>query len=227
MASGQRAGSSLSPLILRLALAVIFLWFGLPKVKMADFTGESAQRLIALGVAAGSTTGESVAAGEEGAVEDADEAANGSGATVRALGLHHITLMLDKAGHPMPVVFGWLAAVSEVGGGVAMFVGLLTRLAGLGLATAMGYAFWFTSYPALATAAGANGSISPNVMQALGAVGKLDFGAQSTLFFQMALFAMAMAVVFSGAGRLSLDAALFRRGGGGAGAGAKKSGGEG
>jgi putative oxidoreductase len=84
-----------------------------------------------------------------------------------------------------------LAALSEFGGGIALGLGLLTRLAALGIAATMAVAAWMVHIPAGHPFVGKPGSPS----------------------YELALVYLACAVLFllAGPGRLSLDAVLFGR----------------
>lgn len=211
MAASARFGSSLSPLILRLTLAFIFITAGLPKLKTIEFTGPDAQRLVDLGVVPKPATPD---------------------APVTARSLHQITLMLDAAHHPQPVAFAWVAALTEVGAGTAVLLGILTRLSALGLSVTMGYAFYFTTYQALLAKAAESATppgSSPSWLQALMHISKLEFPDQAIFSVQLTCFAMSLALLFSGPGRFALDALFFgpRRAGGGSGGGGAGGGGGG
>jgi len=89
-------------------------------------------------------------------------------------------------GIPMPGITGPLTGVVELLAGLALVVGLLTRLAGLGLAAIM-----------------------------LGAIGMVHIGAgfwaPNGVEFPLALLAGATTLALAGAGRFSLDAVLASR----------------
>jgi uncharacterized membrane protein YphA (DoxX/SURF4 family) len=116
---------------------------------------------------------------------------------VSARALHHVTLLLDRAGLPeYQPHLAWTAALTEFIGGALLLIGLFSRIWGLGLALAMGVAFYLVSLPAIVQ--------TPN---------PFTFGenimAFSTLFNQLGLFVLAFGVFVTGPGPLSLDRALF------------------
>jgi putative oxidoreductase len=92
---------------------------------------------------------------------------------------------------PVPVILQALAAVAEFGGGMALVVGFLTRLASLGIATNMVVALSIVHLPHHDPFVNPKGGAS----------------------YELAAVYLACAVLFLilGPGRFSLDALLFRR----------------
>ncbi len=90
-------------------------------------------------------------------------------------------------GIPMAGLVGPAVALVELVGGLALAAGLLTRLAGIGLAVVMLGAVLVAHLPA--------GFFLPNGYE-----------------FALTLFAASVALAFTGAGAWSVDAALARRG---------------
>ncbi|MHC4810327.1 MAG: DoxX family protein [Planctomycetota bacterium] len=134
-------------------------------------------------------------------------------AAARVRSLHRITLMLDAAASGdeprLPAFAGsyagwlaWIAALTEFLGGVMLLLGMLSRVWGLGLAIAMGTAFWLTTVPAFAGLE-ASGAISSTLAFAA------SLGDYNRAVAQMALFVLALGIVLTGAGPLSVDAILF------------------
>lgn len=93
-----------------------------------------------------------------------------------------------QMGVPMAEIVGPLVALVEFFGGLALIFGLLTRLAGVGLAVVMLGATMLVHLPA--------GFFAPNGVE-----------------FTLMLFGAAAALVFTGAGSFSLDALATRRSG--------------
>jgi len=46
-------------------------------------------------------------------------------------GMEHFTSMIESLGFPFAIIFAWMAALSEFGGGLLILVGLRTRIAAL------------------------------------------------------------------------------------------------
>jgi len=100
-----------------------------------------------------------------------------------------------------PVYLAWSVASTELAGGVFLLLGLLTRLAALGVAGVMMGAIWLTE-------------IGPAIQSGKTVLGFLPqrpaFGPDwQTLLLQFALCMAALALAFCGPGRLSLDTALL------------------
>lgn len=89
-------------------------------------------------------------------------------------------------GIPLAGIAGPAVALMEFFGGLALVVGLMTRLSGLGLAITMLGAIFFAHLPA--------GFFAPNGFE-----------------FPLALMGASLAVAFAGAGELSADALLRNR----------------
>lgn len=92
-----------------------------------------------------------------------------------------------QMGVPMAEIVGPLVALVEFLGGLALIAGLLTRLAGFGLAIVMLGAMLIVHLPA--------GFFAPNGVE-----------------FPLALFGAAMTLLLAGAGAFSADAMISRRG---------------
>ncbi len=117
--------------------------------------------------------------------------------------LYSIALMLESNQMPQPVLGAWLAAITEFVGGILLVLGLFTRVWGLGLAVAMGMAFYLTTWQ---NHGGTD--FFGNLMKFLP---EGNYPAFNTLGAQLALGVLALGVTFSGAGLLSLDHLLFGR----------------
>ena len=216
------AGTAIVPTLSRIVLCAAFLPAGWNKVMdETTFSGDDAQRLIQLGVideepqahiglnrSIVPASFQDEEAGDDQAPDEspepqeqpavpADEADTtpSEPATYTAKPLHVITLMLDKAGWPAPVWMARLAAFTELVGGGLLFVGLFSRFWGLGLAIAMGVAFYLTSWNLL---------LDSHLFD----LKVPDF---NRMFTQTGLFVLAFGVFLTGAGPISLDRALFRK----------------
>lgn len=95
-------------------------------------------------------------------------------------GIEGVTGAFGGMGVPFPGLIGPLTGVVELAGGLALVVGLMTRLAGLGLAVVM---------------LGAIGFVHINA----------GFWAPNGVEFPLTLLAGAAALALAGAGRYSLD----------------------
>jgi putative oxidoreductase len=102
-------------------------------------------------------------------------------------GLDGVAGGFGQMGVPMAEIVGPLVALVEFFGGLALIAGLLTRLAGFGLAIVMLGAMLIAHLPA--------GFFAPNGVE-----------------FPLALFGAALTLVLAGAGAFSLDTMISRRG---------------
>jgi putative oxidoreductase len=104
--------------------------------------------------------------------------------------LHNAALYMSNTAHLHPGgLFAVLGGLIEFGGGIAMALGLLVRLAGLGLFGDMVMAMITVTW-----ATGINNSVNPPGYQ-----------------LNLALAVLALVVALLGAGRFSLDAVVDRR----------------
>lgn len=134
---------------------------------------------------------------------DAEPAAPAAAPPVSAKAVHGVTVLLVNGGWPMdwkPHWMAWLAGLTELLGGVLILLGLFGRIWGLGLAIAMGFAFYLTSM---------HGVVSPGLFKM--AAGEDGYAAFNRLTAQSSLFVLAFGVLLTGPGPLSLDRLLFRR----------------
>lgn len=229
MSLSTASGTCIIPTLSRLVLCAAFLPAGWGKVmQKTEFSGDDAQRLIELGVIDAPTqanigasrsiipaswqddteTGEPASAVTQDppppAEEDtlaAESPADTATGTYEARKLHHVTLMLDAKGLPAPNWLALLAAWTELIGGGLILVGLFSRVWGLGLAITMCTAFYVTSLPALLGV----GNLFTGLFN-------LPMDAFNGMFTQLGLFVLAFGVFLTGAGPISLDRALFRKG---------------
>ena len=101
-------------------------------------------------------------------------------------GFDGVTGAFTQMGIPLPAITGPLVALLEFFGGIALIIGLLTRLAGLGLAIDMLGAIFLVRIQ--------GGFFAPRGVE-----------------FELMLFAAALAIALTGAGSYALDAIIARR----------------
>lgn len=129
-------------------------------------------------------------------VTGAEPAATAGDITVRVRSLHRITRMCEEAGLPQAKWLGWVAAVSEFLGGMFVLVGILTRFWSMGLAIAMGVAFYLTTMPT-------------GVLEMMPQEYATNIPNYNRAMLQIALFAAAIGLVFTGPGPFSFDRLIF------------------
>jgi uncharacterized membrane protein YphA (DoxX/SURF4 family) len=204
----ERIGLNFPPVLLRLMLAIIFIWLGLGKIMgQVDFAGERAAALMNMGVV----------------VPPSPDAAHEFAEPVRAARVYNLALTIRAASQPgrtaegeesirlwpaplgerrLPVYQAWLVAFTEIIGGVGLLLGLFTRFWAASLAGVMLGAIWLTEI-GVAVQAG---------QTTLGFLPLYEtFAPQpwQRLMFQFALLMSLLALAFLGPGRASLDHALL------------------
>jgi len=97
--------------------------------------------------------------------------------------------MMAKQGAPFPEILGWVAALTEFGGGILLLVGFLSRVWALGLVVLMSVAIYTVHWQ--------NG---------------FDLRSETGPGFEycFVLGIMALSILLGGAGAISLDRRLFR-----------------
>lgn len=100
-------------------------------------------------------------------------------------GIESVIGMVTSFGLPIPVVIGWIVALIEFVGGIAIILGLFTRIAAFGICINMSVAVFKVHLP--------NGFFAPEGVE-----------------FPLTLLAIALSIVFSGGGIFSLDYPLYR-----------------
>lgn len=210
----NRGALHIAPLLLRLALGVIFINAGLGKfLSSVPLGGDFAQTAREMGIKpVAPKSGEG----------DRDEGALTEPMPVR--GVYALAVSLHLAGNPKPdaegkrpmrlwpkalsgqtmaKVQGFAVSIVELLAGVFLIVGLLTRLSSLGLVVVMLGAVWLTQTgPAIRDGTAVFGFLPGH--EAFSA-------AWQTPMLQLACLAMAAAVMFSGPGLISVDTAIFKR----------------
>lgn len=110
----------------------------------------------------------------------------------RAVGIDAFSAYLASMSVPFPVVFAWLAAFAEFGGGLLILLGLFTRVAAVFTGVTMAVAMTLVHLP---------GGFPIRSLGTAYTVGEYTF----------VLIAASVALILLGAGRLSLEHALFGR----------------
>jgi len=108
--------------------------------------------------------------------------------------LYTMAIFLDEQGLPEPVTTAWVITLVELIGGGLLLIGLFSRLWSLGICVIMSGSFALQSIPAIQDFGGII-DLSPSVFNLAAA--------------QLALAALALGIVFSGPGILSLDRSIF------------------
>lgn len=98
------------------------------------------------------------------------------------------------ANYSIPAFLGYVAAYSEVIGGILLILGLLTRLDAILLGATMFVAAFIVQLP------DALYGVPPDAIKPFVAIRGIEM--------PLALFAMCLALVFTGGGRISLDAVV-------------------
>lgn len=103
-----------------------------------------------------------------------------------------------------PKTLAWAAAITEIGAGGFLLLGLLTRISALGTLSVMLVAMWMTQFgPAALHSSDAILGFIPNNQP------WYDPGSYANLLWQLALASMSLAVVFLGSGPIGLDRLFF------------------
>lgn len=105
---------------------------------------------------------------------------------------------------PWPTLLAWSAAITELGAGLLLLLGLLTRFSAMGTFVVMLVAMWMTQL-------GPAALHTPDAI--LGFIPRHDDvfspAAYGTLLWQLALASMSLAVVFLGSGPIGIDRLIF------------------
>ena len=197
------SATTIVPTLARLVLAVAFIPPGYNKLfTSAEFTPEQAAILQHYGV---SVRMVGVSPNPDTSTDfapqsDTDRApldiVPQADAVYSASAMHGVTLRCHDAGWPFPTYLAALAALTELLGGVLLLAGFLSRIWGLGLAVAMSVAFYLYTVRTL-------GVLQENLFAFANQIN--DFNA---LVAQLGLFALAIGILLTGPGPLSVDRLL-------------------
>jgi uncharacterized membrane protein YphA (DoxX/SURF4 family) len=233
----QGQSSKIAPLLLRLVLGLTFLWAGLGKFNAYDeVKGEQAARLANVGVLelpkSSSDPKGDHAGPESGAQPTAPSAtptpklmysAADFPEPVRVRRMHtSVTLRLLEAAEPREIqpgqpprsiwpafaagsnapILAWVVAITDIAGGVCLLLGLLTRLWAIVLAGHMAVGMWLLLIGPAWRAGDA-------VLGFLPRHDPWDTAFWMNPLWILALLSMNLALVFLGAGSISLDRPLL------------------
>src|SRR5262245_27785083 len=212
MSNNGFARHTLAPLVLRVALAVIFIYHGLGKIIGTDNNWGAAwavnawrqQTRVPKDVM--DKLEHRLEAAREKGKKDKDQSEGGlqeDKVVTAKTELEQAYGMQDKEKLLPPEILGYHAAQlavawGELLGGFALLVGLLTRLAAIGLLI-----------------------IQVGAILTVTAARNFSFAAGGGYEYNIALIAMCLTLVFLGGGALAADNVLFKRGGAPAGAPAR------
>ncbi len=195
------AALHLVPLLARLVLATAFIPAGWGKVMVTSTVegpeAATIRELLASPWAETPPSPEQAEAGDPASMAQEPMAKESMEAPLEIRNVLHLAVDLEAAGAPRPVVLAWMAAITELVGGGLLVIGLLSRVWAMGLLIVMGVAFALTSLdPILAS-------------------GPFDLGRPEYIkaVAQLALGTLALGVVLTGAGAMSIDHAIFGGGG--------------
>ena len=110
----------------------------------------------------------------------------------RALGMEAFSSYIASLGIPFPVALAWIAAFAELVGGLLILVGLFTRAAAIFTGITMGVALLMVHIPA---------GFPTRTIGTAYTVGE----------YTVVLLVASLALIFLGAGKLSLERAIFGR----------------
>lgn len=238
--------NNLTPLLLRIAIGLTFLWAGWGKVWVkTDFGPDALASLANMGVdrardaanpPGASLPDPSSALPHAGVVTLAQGATPGRVYTAadfagpaKLPGLYGLALFLQSsAGGDKPILpasvgrdawpvrLAHAAAWTELLGGAFLLVGLFTPLAGFAIACVMGTALWMTQIGPATLGGG------PSTLGFLPPLNNFSAGDEgwSKFLWQLVLLVGSLSLVFSGAGAVSVDRWIFGRRGSSRGAGA-------
>ena len=187
MTFSQRSASHFVPILARILLCLVFVPSGWGYIMdESTFSGQQIQSLVELEVIEldSSTDGQT------------PETANPP-QEVKARSLYNLAMILEEHKIPQPVLTAWAVAIIELIGGGLLLLGLFSRIFAFALAVIMGFGFALTSLPEIQAIGGPFGLPKPLLLQASA---------------QLALGTLGLGLLFSGAGGLSIDSAIFSHG---------------
>jgi uncharacterized membrane protein YphA (DoxX/SURF4 family) len=219
METRERIALNFPPVLLRLMLALVFIWAGVGKMaSQMDVKGEQAATLANMGVI---TPALASAGGQSQRTFTAADFPE----DVSVRRVNGLALSIHSAANPRPtetneapmriwpyalgqgswpVYQAYAVAFTELVGGACVLLGLMTRLWAFSLAGVMLGAIWLTEIGLAIQSGNTVAGFLPNR-------DAFSPGEWQRLLFQFSLLMSSLALVFLGAGRASLDYALFGR----------------
>lgn len=183
----QRSASHFVPILARILLCLVFVPTGWGYIMdESTFSGPQIQSLMDLGVIELDSSADGPAPGTADPPRE-----------IKARSLYSVAMTLQEHKFPQPVITAWAIAITQLIGGGLLLLGLFTRISAFGLAVIMGFAFALISLPEIQVIGGPFGLPKPLLLQASA---------------QLALGTLALGLLFSGAGVLSIDSAIFSHG---------------
>jgi uncharacterized membrane protein YphA (DoxX/SURF4 family) len=183
----QRSASHFVPILARILLCLVFVPTGWGYIMdESTFSGPQIQSLVELGVIELDSSADGQTPGTANPPQE-----------VKARSLYNLAITLDEHKIPQPIVTAWAIAIIELIGGGLLLLGLFTRIFAFAVAVIMGFGFALISLPEIQVIGGPFGLPYPLLLQASA---------------QLALGTLGLGLLFSGAGGLSIDSAIFSHG---------------
>ena len=202
MKKAHHFASNAVPLLARILLCLAFIPSGWHHaMNWTEFTGPQADRLRELGVSSPVMRGSGEALVRLGGAQAAPATDSGAAANgvLQARSLHELTLDFDQRGMPKPFIAAWVVAIFELVGGGLLLLGLMSRV------WAAGIAFWAIALFGLSGLHGVNWAD----------LWATTVPMRTSMISLILVATLALGIAFAGPGSFSLDALVFRRGGGG------------
>jgi uncharacterized membrane protein YphA (DoxX/SURF4 family) len=180
--------------LVRIILFVVLLPAGIQNLSMATYEGTSAQRIGNLKERAPEML-QRVERETAQILAATPPQANADGYQARRL--YTLALRMEDMGWDHPDVLAWIGALTQLFGGGLLLLGLMTRIWGFSLCVVVSALFVLDSWPLIAA--------SPTSFL------HLDKLAANQVGLHLCLFGLSLAMVVSGAGKMSLDGMIVSK----------------